>query len=266
MSYLAISLLGALIFSFYWWTVTKVFSGKGAAATVAVEQPQAAVQSQPIKLPDDLTEPQKGPVSLYVALTPQGGTTVVTLMPGQVITQDPDKKQYLLIIANKTISTFAPIELRLQFPYPIDVSEVLSQKDTDGVRFEPIGAGLTLHTIGGAGSGSVQVLRKPIYSNYQLRIDKMQPHGDARILITLNSWRDPRGKEKTIPKEEGARYMVPDWGPTLTYIDGYFKYRVGDEMVRKDFYAPLNLGDDKVVSLGHPEKAPKDLFQAIDMQ
>jgi hypothetical protein len=170
-----------------------------------------------------------------------------------------DRKQYLLVLANKTISTFAPIELRLQFPYPIDESEVLSQKDTDNVRFEPIGQAMTT-----VGDGSLTVLRNPLSSSYQLRIDKMEPRGQAEILLILNSWRDPRGK--AIPPDEAVRYMVPEWGPEITYLDGYFKYRVGDEMVRRAFYAPLDLSEDRIVTLGKQQARPKGLKVRVDVQ
>ena len=227
-----------------------------ALPTTVSEQPGAVV------LPRDLSAPQYGSVSLYVGIELQPGYTTRSPSTGQVVKIDPDRKQYLLLITNKTISTFEAIDLRLQFPYPIDESEILSQRDADGVRFDPDMA-ITVQNIG-SGNGSVTFQRKPITSSYQLRIDKLQPKGEAQILFVLNSWRDPRGK--TIPPSEAARYMVPDGDPQMIYINGHFKYRIGDEMVAHEYYAPIILSDDKVIHLGKAQPAPKTLVISHNMQ
>lgn len=86
----------------------------------------------------------------------------------------------------------------------------------------------------------------------------MNPNGEIEILFLLNSWRDPRGKN--IPKEEAARYRVPEYGPTLTYIHGTFKVSVGDEAIDNVYYAPIELKEDKTIVLGSTSSPPKTLI------
>jgi hypothetical protein len=200
--------------------------------------------------------------AFQVSFTPQVGYTF-TPHGGEVIDPDTllkDRRQYALVLKNGSkLTTIAPVDLRMQLPYPIETYEVVESKDADGVVFQPIGMTLTVR-----GSGQVQVLNRPISPDYKLRISDLQPGGQVKVLCVLNSWRDPRGK--SIPKGEGVRYSIPEWGPTLTYISGHFDYHLGSQMIKREFYAPVQLSEDKTVSLGPPSKRPVGLFEAVNMQ
>lgn len=193
---------------------------------------------------------------LDVSLTPQPGYSSASLKAGQEITRETmrDRKQYLLILANKTRSTFDAVELRLQLPYPIDEREILPTKDTGNVRFDPAGPVINVE------GGSTKVLRTPLTSTYELRIESMRPGGQAQILFILNSWRDPRGK--SIPPEEKTRYRIPEWGPQITYINGYFLVHG----IREPYYAPFDLSETGIVRLEKPRERPNELQQSINFQ
>ena len=195
-------------------------------------------------------------VYLNVSLAQQPGYSSASLKAGQEITQETmrDRKQYVLDIANKTNSVFEVIELRLQFPYPIDEKEIVALKDTGNVRFDRAGA------IPRFEGGSATVMRLPLTSVYELHIDRMRPGGQVQLLFILNSWRDPRGKK--IPPEEQARYHIPDVGPHITYMDGYFLA----DGIKEPFYAPFSLDEKGIVTLEKPQAAPKDLKRKLDLQ
>jgi len=158
------------------------------------------------------------------------------------------------VIANEGGESFSPIELRLQFPYPVSTHEVANLKDAVGFSFKPVGMTMTFQTLGG---GQLSMNGRPVSSNYELRVSELKPEGQVEILLLLNSYRDPRGKP--IPKGQEAFYSVPESGPTLTFIYGHFKYRVGAETIDQEYYAPLELGADETVTLGPPSPRPKGL-------
>jgi hypothetical protein len=185
--------------------------------------------------------------------TPQGGEVVSTEFL-------EDRRQYLLVIANPGKETFSPIELRLQFPYPVETHEVAVQRETEGVTFKPT----TMATANVSGGGQVHVLHRPLHKDYELHVTQMRTQGRLEFLLLLNSWRDPRGK--VIPKGEEARYFVPESGPELTYIYGHFKYAVGEETIDRVFYVPLILNADKTVSLGTSGPPPERLVIQSGME
>lgn len=193
---------------------------------------------------------------LDVSLLPQPGYSSASFKAGQEITEETmrDRKQYLLTLANKTSLTFDAIELRLQLPYPIDEKEIISTRLTGNIRFDPAGPILSVE------GGSAKFLRRPLTSTYELRLENMRPGGQAGILFILNSWRDPRGK--IIPPGEKARYMIPKWGPQITYMDGYFLVRGKKE----SYYAPFDLSETGTVILEKPRERPKELRQIFDFQ
>lgn len=191
-----------------------------------------------------------------VSLLPQAGYTSASFQAGQEITEESmrDRKQYLLTLTNKTSFTFDAIELRLQLPYPIDEKEILPAKLTGNVKFDPAGPVLSVE------GGSAKFRRKPITSTYELRLENMRPGGQVEILFILNSWRDPRGK--IIPPGERARHMIPEWGPHITYMDGYFLVRGK----RESYYAPFDLSEAGTVILEKSRERPKELHRKLDFQ
>lgn len=206
-----------------------------------------------------LVEQVRERVELELTWTPEKGYTF-SPHGGEVITEDflRDRRQYRLVVVNPSKESLAPVELRVQLPYPVDRSEVAGSSEANGVTFQPVGMLMTATVAGG---GQVKVMRQPLSPNYELRIAELLPAGRVEILIVLNSWRDPRGK--TVPKEEAARYFVPEWGPSVTYIHGHFKYRVGSQAVTQEYYAPFELRDDKTVMLGSPGPPPERLATRI---
>ena len=174
--------------------------------------------------------------------TPHGGESINT----EALLRD--HCQYSLIVANQGDESLSPVELRIQFPYPVSNHEILTLQGADGIDFSPIGLAETV-------SGQVTVNGHPISPNYALHVGELRPHGRVAILLLLNSSRDPRGK--TFPKEKENWPSIPDWGPTRTYIYGTFKHRVGEETIEREYYAPLELAEDKTVTLGPSGPRPK---------
>lgn len=153
---------------------------------------------------------------------------------------------------------FLDIRLRLQFPYPIERSEIQNIERVEGIRFSPIGLDITV------GGGAARVVQPPLTRVYEFQATQLRSEGRLDLLLLLNSWRDPRGK--IIPPEEAPRYVVPELGPSITYIDGSYRVKIGEEEITKSFYAPIGLREDKTVILGPPGPRPDELSQEFGFQ
>lgn len=186
---------------------------------------------------------------------PQGGETIAS-------DHFKDRKQYSLIFENNTKEDFRDLRFVAQFPYPIEEHQLHNVINASGIRLVPLGTGMTFHA---SGPGArLQVFRKPLSRAYEFVVDELRQKGRIEIFILLNSWRDPRGK--TIPKEEAARYLIPEWGLTLTYIHGHFKIKVGDETIEREYYAPIMLLEDKTISLGTSISPPQGLIREVGFE
>lgn len=179
---------------------------------------------------------------------------------GEAINEDflRDRRQYLLTFKNPGKDPFLDIRLRLQFPYPIERSEIQNIKRVEGIRFSPIGLDITV------GGGAARVVQPPLTRVYEFQATQLRSEGRLDLLLLLNSWRDPRGK--IIPPEEAPRYVVPELGPSITYIDGSYRVKIGEEEITKSFYAPIGLREDKTVILGPPGPRPDELSQEFGFQ
>ncbi len=195
---------------------------------------------------------------IQVLLTPLDGITLLSPKEGDVITLE-DLHQYEIAINNKG-DKLVSVSLRLQFPYPVERSEIENFTETASlVSFKPVSLPIV-----GNGRGQFRILRTPLSANYTLLISGLRPSSSVKILCVLNSWRDPRGK--SVPKEEIARYFIPEVGLSITYINGYFAYRTASHrLVERDYYAPMTLTSDKIVSLGHGAR-PKALVERVGFQ
>lgn len=198
---------------------------------------------------------------LALSLTALKGITLAPVV-GEVISAEylQDRRQYLLAVRNPSKDPFSDINLRLQFPYPVETYQISDQHGADDVTFRAAPM-MTMNVFGG---GQIRVQRQPLTRDCGLQIAQLRPKGQVDILLVLNSWRDPRGK--TIPPHEGARYSVPDVGPEITYIFGSFNLAAAGETIERDYYAPLLLNDDKTVTLGPPRPRPKNLVEETDIE
>ncbi len=214
------------------------------------------------KVPFDVIVKQlKQSVRLDVTFDPRPGFTF-TVEGAQSLPAGyfDDRRQYGLVIANHSKETLRRIELRAQFPYPIERHEVVRSADAEGIVFKPCGT-FTATSIGG---GSITMMRKPMTSNYEFTASELRADGSVEILLVLNSGRDPRGK--TVPPQEQARYWIPETGPELTYIHGHFETgEEEEEATQHEFYAPLELREDRVVVLGSATK-PEHLAVSVGME
>jgi hypothetical protein len=173
-----------------------------------------------------------------------------------------DRREYVLAVWNPSEDPFSGIVMRLQFPYPVEWHQISAQRGVEDVTFRaPAATVMTMNSING---GQVQVLRQPLYSDYELQIAQLRPEGRLELLLVLNSWRDPRGK--TIQPHEAVRHFVPESGPEITYIYGSFNLTVSGETIKRDYYAPLILNDDKTVTLGRAGPPPKQLLFRTGME
>lgn len=189
------------------------------------------------------------------SFTPQGGETIT----GESL---QDRQQYRFELRNPSKHDVSQVRLRVQVPYPIEKAEVREVAKALSVSFQPVGMEVTAHLEGR--DSKVEVLRRPLSPNWELRVSKLDSTGSITIVLLLNNWRDPRGK--VVPPEEAARYFVPESGPEVTYVHGTYRLEGEDRDREHEFYAPIGLGKDKIVFLGAPSVAPKVLAVRSGMQ
>lgn len=216
-------------------------------------------------LPNPFSKVEKGIVEtseLSVSLTPLEGYTF-TPRNQDTITADflRNRRQYLFTVANESKEKFLDVKLRVQMPYPIEDFQFRNVEKVDGPQFVGLGLSWTAHA---SGSGRVEVKGQPMSKTYEFRANQFQTNGKIEILLLLNNWRDPRGK--IIPPEEASRYLIPEFGPTVTYIHGHFQIVIGKENIEKNFYAPLGLLDDKTIVLGTPSSPPGKLKEVVGFE
>lgn len=189
------------------------------------------------------------------------GFTIKPTGPGRVTSElFADRKQYSLTVSNMSQDVMKDISWVVQLPYPVEHHALRTEVRSGVVRFAPAGGGFAVTVANG---GTAEILRQPMSSSYELTISELQGNGVVELLLVLNSWRDPRGKE--IPKGENLRYFIPQTGPQYTYIHGTYKIIVGDQAIEASFYAPFSLDDKKIVSLGSPTDAPTSLMRSAGM-
>ena len=189
------------------------------------------------------------------SFTPQGGETIT----GESL---QDRQQYRFELSNPSKHNVSQVRLRVQVPYPIEQAEVRNVAKALSVSFQPVGMEVTVHLKGR--DSKVEVQRKPLSPNWELHVGNLDSSGSITIVLLLNSWRDPRGK--VVPPEEAARYFVPKSGPELTYVYGTYRLEGEGHDQEQEFYAPIGLGEDKIVFLGAATDAPKTLAVRSGME
>jgi hypothetical protein len=199
---------------------------------------------------------------LEVSLVAKNDFTFTPRM-GDIVTPEflKDRRQYILGIKNLGPVMAKAISLRMQFPYPVERAELADYSvfSNPAMMFRPLGL-----QWGTGGAGKTEITRTPITTTWQLLLPEMDSGGVVYILILLNSWRDPRGK--TITPSEQGRYFVPDWGPTTTYVNGEYRYSVNGREVLRHYYAPMTLGEDKIVRIGAEDVPPRKIMLVEGMQ
>jgi hypothetical protein len=180
-------------------------------------------------------------------------------VPLREVTEDPRRQDYLLVVANMGEFPLLDVNLRFEFPYPVDAREINPSSGALNPTFEPAASRVSVVPIGG-GSASVRPACTPAYN---LGIAELRPFARTEVFVRLFSGRDPRGRKKPIPPQEAARYFVPEWGPTQTYASGRYRYSVGGALNTRDFYAPFELREDKTVVLGPSSSPPAKLAQSM---
>jgi len=173
-----------------------------------------------------------------------------------------DRKEYLLAVSNPSEYVLSDVDMLFQFPYPVSSRDLNRTVDAAGVAFEPDSVPLTAVPIG-RGRARVPPACTPAYV---LTVAELRAHGRAEVLVRLYSGRDPRGRA-TIDEKQKQRYMVPDWGPDRTFVRGRYKYAVEGSHTTRQFYAPLELRDDKTVLMARPMPPPPSskLFTTISL-
>jgi hypothetical protein len=157
----------------------------------------------------------------------------------------------LLTASNPSDYSIIDVDMLFQFPYPVSSRDVSRTVDAVGVAFEPDALTLTAVPIG---SGTARV-GPACVGSYLLTVGELQPRGRVEVLVRLFGGRDPRGREP-IDERQRQRFSVPEWGPTRTFVRGRYKYAVGGSRITRQFYAPLELRDDKTVLLARPLPPP----------
>lgn len=189
-----------------------------------------------------------------VVWTPLAGYTPPPSFTGKIDERFlADKKQYSFTVSNSTDESFKDVSWVLQFPYPVEESFVSEEIGCTQARFSVAGGGLMLIPSG----GEIEVSRRPKSRSYSLSVVELQPKGVIKLLILLNSERDPRGKR--LPLAERQRYQVPRVDPSLTYVYGSYKILAGNQVLDDLYYAPFSLDESKIVSLGLSQAAPTNL-------
>jgi hypothetical protein len=187
------------------------------------------------------------PPSINMELIPQRYSII--LQPGMVITEKDffDRFQYELDITNTSDKLdIAPLDLRFQFPYTVDSSEIKStDRDEDKVTFTP-----EIATTSFSGGGTLKLIGGgPVtWRNYNLHASKFSAKGRIAITVRLNGKSDPRAKS-----------YDPRWPAILPrnqslYVSGYISFSMGGREIKRTYYAPMFLDDEtRILSMGYGE-------------
>lgn len=166
-----------------------------------------------------------------------------------------NRQQYRLELRNRGRYDMINVKLFLQLPYPIERTEVNSK----GVTLQPVGTELTVY-VEGTGSG-IEFSREPLSTNWKLELNKLEISDTISVLLLINNQRDSQGN--VIQPENSAMSNMPVDRPSATHIIGTYGLVDEDPARAYDFYAPISLSNDKIVSVGEPTTAPKVLEKNI---
>jgi hypothetical protein len=284
---------GAILLIFILWviatswavsSVLRIHRVGSVDTDVAVRLVRKALFKNPFAVFSELVRER---ADLALSLTALEGITL-TPAGGEVISAEymQDRRQYLLTVWNPSKAPFYGINLRIQFPYPVETYQVSVQREADDVTFRAAPL-VTMRVFGGGqtripvqreaddvtsraaplitmGGGQIRVGRRPLTRDCELQIAQLRPEGRIEILLILNSWRDHRGE--ATPPHDGLPHFVPESGPEITYIYGSFSFTTAGETIERNYYAPLILNDDKTVTLGPPGPLPEHLVEETGIE
>lgn len=208
-----------------------------------------------------LTKPPLPPIWAYEPTSPRIDFSL-TALEGFTFEVTPryfdlsNKKEYSLLVMNSGTQPVKAVDIRVQFPYLVEAHNIVTEEGVTGISFEPIGLSWTIGSIGGGG-GHIEVKGCPATSSYRLHADAMLPKGKAEILFILNSSSESAEETGGPPKA-----ILQKWGPA-TFIHGHFWYDHKGRATEGSYYAPIELGENKIIGLGRSRVAPHSLLTAL---
>lgn len=220
--------------------------------------PQSIIREAEMAVPPQLVMPRKpAPQWVYEPTPPyiDFSLTAMEAFTFEVIPKDftlDNKKEYLLVLKNPGMQPAKAVNVRVQFPYLVEAHNVAMEEGVTGISFEPIGLSWTIGSIGGGG-GHVEVKGCPATSSYRLHADAILPKGKAEILFILNSSTESVEETGGPPKA-----ILQKWGPA-SFIHGDFRYNYEGRATKGSYYAPIEVGQDKIIRLARSRPPPHSL-------
>ena len=199
------------------------------------------------------------PPSLIMNILPQE----YTIVPQSGMVIDPqymlDRFQYELDITNTSEKlVITHLDLRFQFPYEVDSSEVSSKDgDDDVVTFLPVSSNLRMS---GEGTLTIHGPAK-IWKIYKLHVSRLSPMGHIAIIFRLNGKLDPRAA--SLPREYAPIATIPV--NERLFATGSFSFSMGGQERSRAYYAPMWLDEERTLHiLGNFYRIPDDLAMEFD--
>lgn len=200
-----------------------------------------------------LTRPPLPPIWAYEPTPPRIDFSLAALQ-GFTFEEWPavfemrNKKEYSLFLSNSGMLPATAVDMRIQFPFLVEAHNVVLQEGVTGISFQP--AMLWTASPIGDGGGKIEVHGCLATTSYQLHADSILPKGKAEILFILNSSRE------SFEEPVGAlKAIFQKWGPA-TFVHGDFRYNYEGRATKGSYYAPVKVGEDKIIRLGRSCPTP----------
>ncbi len=187
------------------------------------------------------------PPNVVLIMKPQAGITLDDDYAGQLDLQH--RREYLITLQNLSQKPIELFQALLNSPVPIEVANIISSTGVGNLTFD---SGVSM---GISASKGVQVKMSingcSGHPSYTLKAVNIGGHGRATIAMILNSSRFYSTQHGPSPRPPAGQSSV----------NGDFVYSYEGKKIRVEYYAPLTLGDDDLVTLENREPKPKGLWQ-----
>ena len=216
---------------------------QGVGALKAAEDGRASEQAARVKAErqrdETLAAAAERDARLRFSWTPLPGRSVdvARVKTPVTITQEmvEDRKEYLLMITNPSGYGLSDASFSLEFPYPVESSELSRALGVIGLAFQPVGSRVSGSSTGG---GTVQVRPGGCTWSYALTVSDLRPDAQLEIFVRLYS---------------GARVPEAHAGG----VHWRYRYPLRGELAERSLSAPFQVGKDKTVLIGAQHPAPR---------
>lgn len=161
------------------------------------------------------------------------------------------RREYSMTVENTGGQSAKSLEVAIQFPFLVEALNIVASRGASGVKFQTSDR---MHPFG----GSLQVNGCPASSTYTLRAGEMAPRGKVQALLILSNV--PPG----FPSPIAPHSQSLNSAATKDFMFGRFVYKSEGKAVKGEYYAPLELGDQKVVRVGIPRARSHPIWLRYD--